>query len=204
LQEKKVNTFSKFCVFAVILFLAAANSPAASQDEPLKTALLIIDVQDFYFPGGALPLVKPGAAALNIQKLLKKFRDEKKPVIHVRHLAKTGAGIHRDVEPVAGEKVISKNEVNSFKGTDLPGYLHQLKVKRLVICGMQTHMCVEAAVRAAHDLDFEVILVHDACATRDLKFNDKIIKSADVHYSTLSTLGAYAKVLDTASFLKEY
>jgi nicotinamidase-related amidase len=204
LQEKKVNTFSKFCVFAVILFLAATNSPAASQDEPLKTALLIIDVQDFYFPGGALPLVKPGAAALNIQKLLKKFRDEKKPVIHVRHLAKTGAGIHRDVEPVAGEKVISKNEVNSFKGTDLPGYLHQLKVKRLVICGMQTHMCVEAAVRAAHDLDFEVILVHDACATRDLKFNDKIIKSADVHYSTLSTLGAYAKVLDTASFLKEY
>lgn len=199
-----MNTFSKFCVFAVILFLAAANSPAASQDEPLKTALLIIDVQDFYFPGGALPLVKPGAAALNIQKLLKKFRDEKKPVIHVRHLAKTGAGIHRDVEPVAGEKVISKNEVNSFKGTDLPGYLHQLKVKRLVICGMQTHMCVEAAVRAAHDLDFEVILVHDACATRDLKFNDKIIKSADVHYSTLSTLGAYAKVLDTASFLKEY
>jgi nicotinamidase-related amidase len=173
--------------------------------EKPKTALLIIDVQDFYFPGGALPLVNPEAASLNAKRLLEKFRASKQLVVHVRHNAKTGSGIHLNVRPIEGEKVISKDSVNSFKGTDLLAYLNEHGVKRLVICGMQTHMCVEGAVRAASDLGFECILIHDACATRDLKFQDKTVKAEDVHNSTLSTLsGNYAKVIDTETFLKEY
>lgn len=192
----------KFSVFLVILVLISANLLATGKEDMPKTALLIIDVQDFYFPGGALPLVNPEAASLNIQKLLKKFRGENQLVIHVWHQAKKGAKIHQNVKPVKGEKVISKDEVNCFKGTDLPEFLEKQQVKRLVICGMQTHMCVEAAVRAAHDFDFECVLVHDACATRDLKFKNKTIKAEDVHYSTLNTLRAYAKVVDTATFLE--
>ena len=167
-----------------------------------KTALLIIDIQDFYFPGGSLPLVNPEPASLNAQKILKKFREKNLLVIHVRHNAKLGAGIHANVKPINGEKVISKDHANSFRDTDLLEYLNQHQVKRLVIVGMQTHMCVEAATRAACDLGFECILVHDACATRALKFNDKVISAEDVHYSTLSTLsGTYAKVIDTKTFL---
>ena len=121
----------------------------------------------------------------------------------------------RDID-VSGKKVMVRVDYNvpldqELSVTDdtrirlsLPTieYLKKNKVKRLVICGMQTHMCLEAAVRAAHDYDFECIVVHDACAARDLKFADRVIKAEDVHYSTLSTLKAYAKIIDTATYLK--
>jgi nicotinamidase-related amidase len=64
-------------------------------------------------------------------------------------------------------------------------------------------MCVEAAVRAAHDLGFECILVEDACATRDVTYGDRTVKAADVHDSTLATLNrTYANVVDTKTFLE--
>jgi nicotinamidase-related amidase len=201
-----MNKRSVSIVILTIFFLALPyiylHSTEKSDMNSKKTALLIIDVQDFYFPGGGVPLVNPEPASLNAQKILKKFREKNLIVIHVRHNAKSGAGIHANVKPVNGEKVISKDYANSFKDTDLLEYLTEHQVKRLVIMGMQTHMCVEAATRAASDLGFECILVHDACATRALKFKDKVISAEDVHYSTLSTLSrTYAKVMDTKTFL---
>lgn len=124
-------------------------------------------------------------------------------IIHIRHNAKNGAEIHEDVNPLPGEKVISKDEVNSFKNTDLLEFLNIYKIKNLVICGMQTHMCVEAAARAGSDYGFKCTLIYDACATKDLKFGDKIIKAEDVHYSTIATLKAYADVIDLETFLKK-
>lgn len=189
-------------IFFLVLPYIYLHSAEESDMHSKKTALLIIDIQDFYFPGGSLPLVNPEPASLNAQKILKKFREKNMLVIHVRHNAKSGAGIHANVKPLESEKVISKDHANSFRDTDLLEYLNQHQVKRLVIVGMQTHMCVEAATRAACDLGFECILVHDACATRALKFNDKVISAEDVHYSTLSTLSrTYAQVMDTKTFL---
>jgi len=204
-----MNKRSVSIVILTIFFLALPyiylHSAEESDMHSKKTALLIIDIQDFYFPGGSLPLVNPEPASLNAQKILKKFREKNMLVIHVRHNAKSGAGIHANVKPLESEKVISKDHANSFRDTDLLEYLNQHQVKRLVIVGMQTHMCVEAATRAACDLGFECILVHDACATRALKFDDKVISAEDVHYSTLSTLsGTYAQVMDTKTFLEGF
>jgi nicotinamidase-related amidase len=201
-----MNKRSVSIIILTIFFLAFPHiylhSSEKSDMDSKKTALLIIDVQDFYFPGGSVPLVNPEPASFNAQKILKKFRKKNLIVIHVRHNAKSGAGIHANVKPVNGEKVISKDYANSFKDTDLLEYLNEHQVKRLVIVGMQTHMCVEAATRAASDLGFECILVHDACATRALKFKDNVISAEDVHYSTLSSLSrTYAKVIDTKTFL---
>lgn len=167
-----------------------------------RKALLIIDIQDFYFPGGSSALVEPEKAAANAALLLDNFRKENLPVIHVRHNSKTGSDIHKTVSPLPTEKVISKDEVNCFVGTGMASYLKTINPDTLVICGMQTHMCVEAATRAATDMGYKCILIHDACATKDLKFGDRIIKSADVHYSTLSTLRNYAHVESTSEYLK--
>lgn len=168
-----------------------------------RKALLIIDIQDFYFPGGSTALVEPEKAAANAAILLNNFRKGNLTVIHVRHNSKTGAEINKMVKPLPSEKVVSKDEVNCFIGTDLAAYLKTINTDTLVICGMQTHMCVEAATRAASDMGFKCILIHDACATRDLKFGDKIIKSADVHYSTLSTLKNYALIESTADYISK-
>jgi nicotinamidase-related amidase len=168
-----------------------------------KTALLIIDVQQFYFPDGTMPLENPEAASLNCRKLIEKFRNDNRMIVHVAHNASQGAEFHSDVKPRDGEKVVVKDEVSAFNGTDLLEYLRKNRVDKLVICGMQTHMCVEAAVRAAYDLGFECVLVHDACATRELTYGDNTVSAKDVHNSTLSSLDrTYATVVDTRTFIE--
>jgi nicotinamidase-related amidase len=188
-----------------ILPLAAAAAADPPPAENAKTCLLVIDVQDFYFPGGSLPLENPEAAGANCASLLKKFRDGKQLIVHVGHKAPKGASFHADVTPREGEKIVMKSEVSAFNGTDLLSYLRENGVGRLVICGMQTHMCVEGTVRAAHDLGFTCILVQDACATRALTWGGRTVAAADVHSSTLSTLDrTYATVVDTKTFLEKY
>ena len=184
-----------------IIFTILISMTAKGQENTNDTALLLIDIQYFYYPSGKTELVNPEQAGKNAKKLLEHFRKNNMTVVHIRHNVEVGGNIHEDVKPLPNEKVISKDEVNSFKNTDLLEYLKANKIKHLVICGMQTHMCVEAATRAASDLDFDCIVIQDACATRNLKFGDKEIKVEDVHYSTLSTLKSYAKIIDTKSYL---
>src|SRR5690349_4686315 len=117
------------------------------------TALIIIDIQNDYFPGGAMELEGADAAGENAGKVLKKFRDEKLPVVHVRHVSvrpgstffipgTKGADIHQSVLPSAGETVVEKNFPNSFRNTGLQKALEEKQIKNLVVAGMMTHMCV--------------------------------------------------------------
>jgi nicotinamidase-related amidase len=176
----------------------AGDSAGASAGD---TALLVIDIQEFYFPGGRAELVNPQAAADNAALLIARFREEGMPVIHVKHDSKTQFEIQSTVRPIEGEKIFTKTEVSAFNGTGLNDYLHTSGVKNLVICGMQTQMCVEAAVRAAYDLGYAVTLVHDACATRDLKWEGETVPARMVHLSTLATLESYGKVVSATEFL---
>ncbi len=194
---------TKTIIFVLCALLAATVTAddGAGDPEP-ATALLIIDIQDFYFPGGKMPLVEPEAAAANAAKVLASFRAAGNPVVHVRHDAKDGGSIHASVAPIDGEKVFTKSEVSCFNGTEVLAYLRELGIKRLVLVGMQTHMCLEAATRAAYDLGFECVVIGDACATRDLTYGGTTVKAADVHASTLATLDrTYATVVDTETFL---
>ncbi|RLD92295.1 MAG: cysteine hydrolase [Bacteroidetes bacterium] len=170
-----------------------------------KTALLIVDVQEFYFPGGRMQLENPELAGMNAGLLLDHFRNNEMLVYHVRHNFEPGGDIHPYVKPQEGEAVFSKDQVNSFAGTGLLEMMQQDSVEQVVICGMQTHMCVEAAVRAAHDFGFTCLVASDACATRALQFEEHIIPAKNVHYSTLSTLqGSYARVITTDAILREF
>jgi len=184
--------------FTGILITVMASGISA---QGKKSALLLIDIQDFYFPGGRSELVAPVPAAEKAALLLVRFRQKGLTVVHVRHNSEPGGNINSIVSPASGEKIFSKSEVNCFKGTGLDEYLRSCGIDTLIICGMQTHMCVEAAVRAGTDLGYRCILVHDACATKDLKFGDRVIRSEDVHYSTLSTLRSYATVESAEEYL---
>jgi nicotinamidase-related amidase len=193
-------------IIAVLCSHLFTNVPImAQQEKPFpadKTALLLIDIQMFYFPGGRGALVNPEEASLQAKKILEAFRENKMLVIHVKHQSKTEGDIHPNVMPMEGEKVITKTEASCFVGTDLLYYLKEKGITHLVIAGMMTHMCVEAATRAAHDLGFDCTVISDACATRDLKYGEEVIPAKEVHLSTLATLkGTYANIMTTAELL---
>jgi nicotinamidase-related amidase len=198
MKSKAAPILRSFLLLGVIFFLfssrAFAQEKIKIKVDTIPVALLIIDEQEFYFPGGKLPLKDPEAAAEKTAEVLKLFREQRLPVIHVQH--KGGGEIYPLVKPIAGEKVITKTEANSFNGTDLEQYLKFLGTRRIVICGMQTQMCVEAATRTAYDEGFEVLLVQDACATRDLRWGDRVVSAADVQASTLASMNhIYARVI---------
>jgi nicotinamidase-related amidase len=189
-------------------FGAAGQAPAARKAVMgPETTLLVIDIQNFYFENGALPLAGSVAAAEQARRVLDVFRARKLPIVHVRHASKNTQfengeptdpqyRIRPEVAPAAGEKVITKHYANSFRETDLLDYLKQRKITSLVIVGMQTHMCVEAAARAATDLGFDVTVVAEACATRQLSYGGKTVPADMVHTAALAAInGTYGRVV---------
>jgi nicotinamidase-related amidase len=184
----------------LILFLFVLTYAIFAKAQTDSTALILIDIQNFYFPGGKSELVEPEKAAGQAKILLNYFRETKGLVVHVRHEFTPGGEIHALVAPLSSEKVFSKTEVNAFLHTGLDDYLKQNRIKKLVLCGMQTHMCLEAATRAGHDLGYECTVIKDACATRDLKFDEVTVAAQQVHISTLATLKSYAKVVGLQEF----
>jgi nicotinamidase-related amidase len=181
----------------------------------MTTALLIIDIQNDYFPGGAMALVDPEAAAANAAKLLAAYRAKKLPVFHAQHISvrpgatfflpnTKGAEIHESVKPAAGETVFQKNFPSCFRETGLAEKLRGAGVTKLTIAGMMTQMCVDTTTRAAADLGFACSLAHDACATKELAFNGTKVAADQVQLAYMAGLnGIFAKVLPTAELVKE-
>jgi len=177
------------------------------------TTLIIVDLQNDYFPGGAMELEGAEAAGERAAQALAEFRKRGWPVVHVRHLSvrpgatffvpgTPGAEIHASVRPAAGEAVVEKNFPNSFRNTDLGKRLEALGAKHLVIAGMMTHMCVDATVRQAADLGYRVTLMADACATREQSYAGERVPAKQVHTAFLAALnGLYAKVLPASDAL---
>jgi len=193
-----------FVIWGFSMAKGYSQSISGFKNDSIKTALLIIDVQYFYFQEGMLPLEGSIEASLKTREILNRFRKEDMTVIHVKHITSSEGEIHENVKPKNGEKIIEKRYANCFRETELLGFLKGNHIGRLVICGMQTHMCVEAGTRAAADYGFKCVVVQDACATRDLKFENKVIPAENVHYSTLSSLsGSYAKIVNTETLLKD-
>ncbi|MCW3465936.1 cysteine hydrolase family protein [Chitinophaga nivalis] len=182
----------------------------------MKTALLIIDVQNDYFEGGAHTLVNAAQAGQQVQQVLQTARKQQLPVVHIQHLAvnegadfflpnTTGAHIHACANPLPGETVITKNYPNSFRATTLLAHLQEHHITHLVICGMMTDVCVDATVRAAMDLGFTTTVIGDACATRNRELYGQTINADTIHQAYLAGMtalgGLYAQVIPAATFM---
>ncbi len=182
----------------------------------MSTALIIVDIQNDYFPNGKMELKSPDKAAANAAKVLDWFRQNNKDnIFHVQHIASSpelgfflpnteGAEIHETVQPLEHENIIVKNFPNSFLKTDLEAKLKEKSVTKVVVVGMMTHMCIDATVRAAVDLGYETTLIEDACATRDLSYQGKVVPAEQVHNAFVSALQSmYCVVSTTEDFLQQ-
>ncbi len=185
----------------------------------MKSALVIIDIQNEYFPGGACELLQPEQAAANAKLILEFFRKHDLMVCHVQHISNypgatnyvegsKGAEIHPLVAPIGNEKVFVKHAPSSFLKTGLAEELLNQGINNLIVCGMMSHMCVDTTVRAAMDYGFSVSVIDNAVTTMNLSRNGEVIPAKTVHDVMMASLnGVFAKVISADEFLnnaKEY
>lgn len=178
-----------------------------------KRAIIVVDIQNDYFPGGLNPLVGIDAAAANAARVIEQARKDGDDIIHVRHefpfpnapffnAGTEGAQINPVVAPLDGETVVLKNHPSSFHETGLGDLLRDKGVGNVVIVGAMSHMCIDATTRAAADSGFKATVIHDACATCDLEFAGEKVPAAKVHAAMMAALAfAYADVRTTDEHL---
>ena len=179
----------------------------------MKPALLLIDIQNDYFPGGAMELTGMTQAAAQAREVLFACRQARRLIFHIQHLAlgpdagffrprTVGVEIHESLRPLPGEALIQKHYPNAFRETGLLEALNNAGAEEVIICGAMSHMCIDATTRAAFDYGFKCTVIHDACATRDLAFEGLTIPAAQVHGAFMAALGMrYARVMSLKDFL---
>ncbi len=179
----------------------------------MSSALLIVDIQNDYFPGAPMELEGAPEAAAAAARLIERWRSRDRAVVHVRHVSlRPGAGfflpatpgveIHDSVRPLATETVFEKHFPNAFRDTGLLEHLRGIGAGELVIAGMMTHLCIDATVRSAFDLGFRCTLAHDACATRALAFGGTTVAARQVHAAFVAALhGSFAQARASGEIL---
>lgn len=177
-------------------------------------AIIVVDIQNEYFPTGKLPLEGIETAATNAAKVIVHARSAKDLVVHVRHESADsnipfftpgtqGVAIHPMVAPLDSETVLLKHFPNSFLETGLKELLDQQGIEEVVVIGAMSHMCIDATSRAASDFGYRTTIIHDACATQDLEFNDMTVPAAQVHAAMMAALAfAYGTVITTDQYIE--
>lgn len=180
----------------------------------MKKALLVIDLQNDYFKNGSMELKGIDEVLKQSNKLIVFAREKKYKIYFIQHVARNknagffvpntnGVKLHKNLD-IQDDMIIKKNYPNTFRDTKLIKELKKENINDLIICGAMTHMCIDTSVRAAFDLGYKIELVNDACASKDLVFEEKVIKAADVNLSFLSALSSvFCEVKNTNKIIKE-
>ena len=178
-----------------------------------RAALIVIDMQVGFEDPVWGPRNNPHAE-LNITRLLKFWRQTKRPVIFIRHDSpdprstlrprQRGNNIKPQVAPGPGEPVIAKSVNSAFIGTSLEADLRRGRSKTLVLTGLTTNHCVSTTARMAGNLGFDTYVVADATAAFARRAIDGRFRSAaEVHDAALSDLqGEFATIIDTGALLE--
>lgn len=95
--------------------------------------------------------------------------------------------INKMVDYREGDDVMVKSRVSAFHDTDLATKLRDMGVTDVYIAGVATDLAVEATARAAHDFDFNVMIVTDACAAANQEDHDKSLRVLPKFASLVTT-----------------
>lgn len=179
----------------------------------MKQALLIIDIQNDYFPEGKNELHEADKALLKVNQLENSFLSEQKPIIYIQHIkhqlnadffeaGTIGCELHPNLKLQEQSIIIEKHFPNSFLETELLETLKKIEIEQLVICGMMTQMCVDSTTRAAKELGFQPVLISDATATKDLILKTKKFGRKLFRLVFFQPYQNFAQVLTADQFLK--
>jgi len=168
-------------------------------------ALIVIDVQNEYFPGGAWALPHAERALPAILALMEKARGRGDAVVVIQHVAPEGSPVfargspgvllHGALPAGKGDPLFEKRHPSSFQGTGLGAFLTQQRIEALDLCGFMTQMCCDTTAREAYAAGFAVRMFSDAMAARDLVYEGQTVPHEMVHRASLATLARFAKVI---------
>lgn len=147
----------------------------------MTKALLLIDLQNDYFPGGSYPLWNTDPVVENLERAIARASETGVTIVHVQHVADASQGIApffnegtegveihariRDAAPDA--PIVKKTFADSFERTKLQEILAERSVTEILVAGMMTQNCVThtAISRAAEP--YTVTVLTDCCTTVD-------------------------------------
>jgi nicotinamidase-related amidase len=144
-----------------------------------KQALIVIDLQNDYFPEGKFPLWNTDITLENTLTAIAKALSKNIPVILIQHIADAGKGIapffnagtsgidiHPDILAAAPDAiVVTKSFADSFHKTTLEENLSKLGTEELLICGMMTQNCVTHTAISKSAEKYSVKILSDCCTT---------------------------------------
>ncbi|MDQ6691536.1 MAG: cysteine hydrolase [Candidatus Dormibacteraeota bacterium] len=179
----------------------------------MSRALLVIDVQNEYFAGGALPITHPVDSLKRITDAMDGAAEAGIPIVLIQHGTEAadatafkkgtrGWQIRPEVDFRKRAAVIEKTMPGAFTGTDLEAWLKKNGVDTLVIAGYMTQMCCDTTARQAVHLGYRVEFLSDATGTLDLSNEAGSVKAEELHRAILVTQQArFSKVLSVADWV---
>jgi nicotinamidase-related amidase len=181
----------------------------------MTTALVVIDMQQGFLDPFWGPTTNHPQCEHNVARLIEHWTAQGEPIVVVRHdSANPHSPLHPGnpgnrlmdaVDAVEPALFVAKTVNSAFYGEpDLEAWLREARISRIVVCGIQTNMCVETTARMGGNLGFDVVLALDATRTFDLTGPDGVVIPADVLMSTTAANlhgGGFATVLSTAELL---
>jgi isochorismate hydrolase len=151
---------------------------------PEKTALLVLDMQDYFLDPGSHAYIPSAPAVLpQVNRLVAAFTRLGRPIVFTRHLnTPADAGQMANwwcdlIDPssplscitpalnFSSSWLVEKSQYDAFYKTGLEHFLLKNQVCQVVISGVMTHLCCETTARAAFVRGFQVFFMVDGSAT---------------------------------------
>lgn len=180
----------------------------------MKTALLVIDVQNEYFTG-LRPVTYPAGSLENILAAMKTAHDHLIPIVLIQHSSTNpeapafrkgskGWELHPDIAAQPHHMVIHKNFPGSFTKTMLDEWLRSYAIEKVVICGYMTQMCCDTTAREAFHRGYKVEFLSDATGTLDQSNIAGSVSAETLHKAVLVVQqSAFSRVLTTGEWISE-
>ncbi|MFM2482279.1 cysteine hydrolase family protein [Celerinatantimonas sp. YJH-8] len=166
-----------------------------------QKALLVIDIQNDYFPGGKFPLWNTDKTLQQIKQLIIKANDRNIPVFLIQHISAApkgkapffeqtseGARIHPEIMAIAPHaEFIQKQYADSFYQTHLEQTLSQYDIDELLICGMMTQNCVTHTALSRQAEKYQVSIIEDCCTTTDSMIHAIALNAVSIRVPLISS-----------------
>lgn len=182
-----------------------------------QAALVVIDMQQGFLESVWGATTNYPKCEENVEQLVRAWTTANLPVVVAQHNSLSpesplnpdhpGNALMPVIAQVDPELLVTKTVNSAFYGTpDLEAWLRAHHISTIVLCGIQTNMCVETTARMGGNLGFDVVMVLDATRTFDLAGPDgSIIDAATLMRGTATNLhgGGFACVTSTREVLGE-